>query len=261
MEITEKDLQEIDNFSKTTYSPNVEESEWEETPRYWSVVFSDKSKVELVENGFNKIVSFQERKAYCEMALKTRLRESEKQMNYLLKGFHSIVPPNLLNIWTFKDLKLRICGSPFVDVQLLKRHTKYSGLSSKSQVVEWFWNTLSEMSQEQLRRFIRFAWAQERLPTDDDDFKRNGTRMLIKASNSNAPPDQVFPKADTCFFNLVLPNYSSQKVLKEKLLTAMYIDADSMDADVQEENLESDSFLGRSLGRSSLFGFGLDNNF
>eukprot|EP01091_Cochliopodium_minus_P010079 TRINITY_DN2625_c0_g3_i1.p1 TRINITY_DN2625_c0_g3~~TRINITY_DN2625_c0_g3_i1.p1 ORF type:complete len:1721 (+),score=746.57 TRINITY_DN2625_c0_g3_i1:2414-7576(+) len=259
VEVTEKNLQEIDIFSKTTYSPNVDENEWEETPRYWGVVLSDKTKVELVENGFDKLVSFEDRKKYCELALKTRLKESEKQMKYILKGFHSIVPSNLMNMWTWKDIQMRVCGSPFIDVQLLKRHTKYSGLSSKSPVVEWFWNTLSEMNQEQLRRFIRFSWAQERLPTDDEDFKRNGTRMLIKSYVSNSPPDQVFPKADTCFFNLILPNYSSQKVLKEKLLTSIYIDIDSMDSDVQEDQEEENLGLGR---RSNLFGgFNLNNNF
>jgi len=226
------------------------------------VVLSDKTRVELVEKGFDKVVSYEERKNYCELALKTRLRESQKQMQYILKGFKSIVPSNLMNIWTWKDLQLRICGSPFVDVQLLKRHTKYSGLSSKSPVVEWFWSTLSEMNQEQLRRFIRFAWAQERLPTDDEDFKRNGTRMLIKAYISNTPPDQVFPKADTCFFNLILPNYSSQKILKDKLLTSIFIDVDSMDADVQEDQDPSEQIgLGRSLNRSNLFGFDLNQNF
>jgi hypothetical protein len=47
-------------------------------------------------------------------------------------------------------------------------------------------------------------------------------------------PDLVFPRSDTCFFNLELPNYSSKEVLKQKLLTAIYTDADSLDADTTE---------------------------
>lgn len=39
------------------------------------------------------------------------------------------------------------------------------------------------------------------------------------------------PKADTCFFNLELPLYSSYSILKEKILMAINFDCDSMNAD------------------------------
>ena len=76
-------------------------------------------------------------------------------------------------------------------------------------VVTFFWDTLKELTQPDLRKFVRFAWAQERLPADDAEFTRTNTRMLLKPMMTNSP-DTAFPKADTCFFNVMLPLYSSQ---------------------------------------------------
>src|SRR6185312_15418949 len=48
-------------------------------------------------------------------------------------------------------------------VALLKRHTEYSGLEENAAHVKWFWQVLEEFSQDDRRRFIKFAWAQVRL--------------------------------------------------------------------------------------------------
>jgi len=51
------------------------------------------------------------------------------------------------------------------------------------------------------------------LPANDEEFERAHTRFMIKpAEYATKSPDKAFPKADTCFFNLKIPNYSSAKV-------------------------------------------------
>ena len=55
----------------------------------------------------------------------------------------------------------------------------------------------------------------------------------IQAAVGEGPkehPDKFLPKAHTCFFSLNLPSYSSDKVMKEKLLYAIY-NCIEMDAD------------------------------
>lgn len=44
-------------------------------------------------------------------------------------------------------------------------------------------------------------------------------------------PDQALPKADTCFFNIELPQYSSKKIMKERVLLAVNLDNTSINAD------------------------------
>ena len=43
--------------------------------------------------------------------------------------------------------------------------------------------------------------------------------------------DQALPKADTCFFNIELPQYSSKKIMKERVLLAVNLDNTSINAD------------------------------
>ena len=49
--------------------------------------------------------------------------------------------------------------------------------------------------------------------------------------------DQSLPKADTCFFNIELPNYSTKEIMKSKLLLAINMDCVSINAD---ENFNPD---------------------
>jgi hypothetical protein len=125
-----------------------------------------------------------------------------------------------------------VCGKPVIDIEFLKRNTQYSiGVTATSPHIIYFWEVLTSLTQEERKKFIRFAWAQERIPADDQEFARTNTRMLIKPYSGTANPDKAFIKADTCFFNLTVPEYSSPEILKERLLMAIHTDSDSMNAD------------------------------
>jgi hypothetical protein len=97
-----------------------------------------------------------------------------------MRGLHSIVPAAVFELFSHKDIEWRVCGSAIISVDMLQRHTEYNLMPADAPVVTMFWQTLRELTQEDLRRFIRFAWGQERLPVDDDEWKRTNTRMMIK---------------------------------------------------------------------------------
>jgi len=120
------------------------------------------------------------------------------------------------------ELSLAVCGAAEVDVDMLRRHTEYAGgATERSPHVRHFWATMRRMSQAQRRAFIRFAWGQERLPATDAGFDAGGVRLRIKSREE--PPtaggearaeDGRLPRADTCFFNVELPAYSSEAVMR-----------------------------------------------
>ena len=61
-------------------------------------------------------------------------------------------------------------------------------------------------------------------------------------------PDKALPKADTCFFNLELPDYSSAQVMREKILTIINFDCDGLNADIPinlDPNRKGEYFLFR----------------
>jgi hypothetical protein len=50
-------------------------------------------------------------------------------------------------------------------------------------------------------------------------------------------PDKYLPHAQTCFFSLSLPAYSTKEIMREKLLYAIK-NSPNMDADVRLHNAE-----------------------
>ena len=57
---------------------------------------------------------------------------------------------------------------------------------------------------------------------------------------NNKSGDGALPKADTCFFNLELPNYSSKEVMKQRLLLAIHTDCDSLNAEADRMDMIND---------------------
>jgi len=223
----------------------------------FEIPLSDKTTAPLKKNGNHIELTPSNREEYNQLAENMRLNESRVQTMAVLKGLCDIIPKHILPLLTFQDLEWRVGGKPKIDIKLLKRHTEYSEVSPTAPHICYFWQVLNSFTQEERRAFIRFAWGQERLPSDDQEFRRTGTRMLIKPFSGLSNPDSSFPKADTCFFNLMLPEYSSPETLRSKLLFAIFTDSVSMNADQPREEDDAHSgnpLLGRNPMRALLGG-------
>ncbi|KAG3254992.1 hypothetical protein PI124_g515 [Phytophthora idaei] len=202
----------------------------------FTTTLSDGTVVELKTGGQQLSVTKANAKEYIRLVKATRLQECKPQVDAMLRGLGKIVPVQLLQLCVWSELQQWVSGSLEIDVNLLKRHTRYSSGMSPEQFphMEMFWKVLSSFSEENKRRFINFAWGQDTLPADDAEFDRTHTRLLIKAppQDSGMNQDALLPKADTCFFNIELPVYSSEKIMREKLLLAITL-CTSLDGDEQ----------------------------
>ena len=146
------------------------------------------------------------------------------QIKAVARGLVAIVPPQLLWILNWSELEMLICGTPEIDIELLKRHTEYSGMAKEDPRIAFFWKCLESYSNDERRRFIKFAWGQKRIPSSDREWNEKGARLLLKASTKSGNPDMLLPTADTCFFNVELPKYSSFEVMKHQLDIALSSD-------------------------------------
>ena len=66
------------------------------------------------------------------------------------------------------------------------------------------------------------------------------TRRFLQAAQvqgARNEPDKFLPHAQTCFFSLSLPAYSTKEILRTKLLYAIQ-NSPNMDADVRLHNAE-----------------------
>ena len=170
-----------------------------------------------------------ERLKYISMLIYNRLNEAEIQINSIKTGLSKIIPLSILQLFTGKELSLLVCGKKDVDIDLLRHNTKLSNdLKEDSKEVRWLWEILNEITPEEKIKFIKFCWAQERLPTSNEEYVKNQIAFTIKYNKNNK---NGFPRADTCFFNLELPNYTAKNIMKKNLLIAIGLDNNSMNAD------------------------------
>ncbi len=95
----------------------------------------------------------------------------------------------------------------------------------------------------------RFSWGRQRLPSETE--LKNEPMKIFPYPCDN--PDARLPHAETCFFNLKLPQYSSLEIMRERLLYAI-THTKTIDADLQEDNLNE--LLGRAGRRGGRGGGG-----
>jgi len=184
----------------------------------WSCRLSDGSTVQLRGTEGNS-VGFQERWEYARVVTEMRLNESIHVVDAIRHGLHSIVPACALKLLTWQELQLRLCGESVIDLQRLRSKTEYTPwrYNERSTIVNNFWSVLGDFTQEQLDMFLQFAWARSRLPPPDTD----GQGWRLRVNILEAATQEELPTAETCFFNVNLPKYSTRERLAQKLLTAV----------------------------------------
>ena len=104
----------------------------------------------------------------------------------------------------------------------MKIHTIYEGWSENHPVVQRFWRVIRDFSNKDRSQFLRFAWGRSRLP------KSNPWPRPFKLKYSEAG-DEMLPIAHTCFFQLELPQYSSDAIMRKRLLVAIHFGVGEFD--------------------------------
>ena len=163
-------------------------------------------------------------------------------LQFLFTGMSSVLPTELLPLFTPTEIERLVCGVRNVDVNLLKQCTEYEDVEPDAPHVVAFWEVLEEFQPEERAQFLKFVWARSRLPISASDFPMN-FKLQGAQGGAKESPDSWLPHAQTCFFSLALPAYSSKEVLREKLLFAIK-NSPNMDADVRLHEAEGWSGLG-----------------
>jgi hypothetical protein len=170
---------------------------------------------EVEPGGATRRVNFANRGVYCDAVEKFRLRELDRQLAAMRRGLGCVVPLSLLQLFTWKQVEELIAGKPDVDVEDLQRHTEYRGYTPYSPVVRAFWKSMEMMSPEERSNFVRFVWGRSRLPLTGQPWPQ--TFKIQRCSGGDA----MLPTTHTCFFSIELPEYSSEAVCHQRLLTAI----------------------------------------
>lgn len=178
--------------------------------------------VDLIENGRNIPVTEDNKHEYVRLIVEHKLLTSVKeQMENFLKGFHDIIPEDLIAIFTEQELELLISGLPDIDVDDWKSNTEYHNYTAASQQIQWFWRAVRSFDKEERAKLLQFVTGTSKVPLNG--FKElegmNGVnRFNIHRDYGNK---ERLPSSHTCFNQLDLPEYESYDILRSQVLKAI----------------------------------------
>ena len=166
--------------------------------------------------GINKVVDEENKGEYVECMQKWLCRgRYEPAIGHLLQGFHEHVGQSVLQHFAVQEVQLLISGRPNIDACEVRRDVILAGgFNADSPQVQWLWETLDDLSQEMLCRFVGFFSGCACVPYD-------GLNPPLTLTLAEDGSDATLPRAHTCFNQLVLPRYSSKAVLQERIKYAL----------------------------------------
>lgn len=184
--------------------------------------FGTSKEVELVRNGSNIAVTASNRIEYMHRVANYRMNtQIKEQSEAFLKGFSEIVSPQYIRLFSHEELQLLISGKRGkIDLDDLRRHTKYSGgYSEETMVIKWFWQAMAELSAEDQSKLLQFVTSSPRAPLLGFSYLVPGFCI------HRAEGDIRLPTASTCMNLLKLPEYKTFDVVREKLKYALQSNA------------------------------------
>ncbi|XP_003701779.1 SMAD specific E3 ubiquitin protein ligase isoform X3 [Megachile rotundata] len=181
---------------------------------------------ELKPGGKDIPVTEENKKEYVRLYVNYRfMRGIEQQFLALQKGFHELIPPQLLRPFDERELELVIGGLGTIDINDWKMHTRLKHCTPDTPVVKWFWQIVESYGEEMRARLLQFVTGSSRVPLQ-------GFKALQGSTGAAGPrlftihavdaPSENLPKAHTCFNRIDIPeSYPSYQKMLDKLTQAV----------------------------------------
>ncbi|KAL3990385.1 HECT-domain (ubiquitin-transferase) family protein [Acanthocheilonema viteae] len=176
--------------------------------------------VELKPSGANIAVTHENVVEYIYLFVEARMLGNHlKCLEAIKQGVYDVIPLGSLANMTAEDLRLLLCGTQEISMALMQSYTTFTDESSASpeslqKFKGWFWSICNKLNNQEKQDLIFFWTGSPTLPPSEDGFQPMPT-VIVR------PVDDHLPTANTCISRLYVPLYSSKKILKSKLLTAI----------------------------------------
>ena len=174
---------------------------------------------ELIENGRKKKV--EDLEDLIKRRIEFLIGIYEPFIKHIRETFYKYIPFDKIKCFNSNELELILNGRPFIDIDEWKSFTEYKGeYNENHKVIKWFWEILSELSQNELSNLLLFATGSSRVPLGGfaELESNNGylSRFTIEYFNYNKNIKN-FIKAHTCFNRIDLPCFPNKFELKEAI--------------------------------------------
>ena len=203
--------------------------------------FGEMQVVDLIENGREIPVTEDNKQEYIRLITEHRLTGSvNEQLENFLKGFHDIVPAELVSIFSEQELELLISGLPDINVDDWKNNTEYHNYTAASPQIQWFWRAVRTFEKEEQAKLLQFVTGTSKVPLNGfkelegmNGFSKfnihrdYGSKDRLPSSHTcfNRQSIQNFPYLRRHHTNITaeldLPEYETYEDLRKALFTAM----------------------------------------
>ncbi|NWS47909.1 HACE1 ligase, partial [Probosciger aterrimus] len=179
-------------------------------------VFGAMEEVPLKPGGASILVTQENKAEYVQLVTELRMtRAIQPQINAFLQGFHMFIPPSLIQLFDEYELELLLSGMPEIDVNDWLKNTEYtSGYERGDQVIQWFWDVVEELTQEERVLLLQFVTGSAHIMGGSG--LQNFTIAAVPYTAN------LLPTSSTCINMLKLPEYPSKEILKDRLLVALH---------------------------------------
>ena len=182
--------------------------------------------VELIDNGKNINLSDNNKLLFIEKVIYYEtLYKYEEQINKMREGFFSLFDEEIVKLFKPEEFNFQISGQKIIDIEDWKKNTIYKGhYNEDNQTIKYFWDVLSELSQNDLFIFFNFCTSSTHVPLDGFNSLKGVNNKIQKFTiepklnlNFDEGKNNEFKliEAKTCFNRILLPEYNSKEEMKK----------------------------------------------
>lgn len=178
------------------------------------------SAVDLKPNGDDEMVTMENAEEYVELMFDFCMHTGiQKQMEAFREGFNRVFPMEKLSSFSHKEVQMILCGnqSPSWTADDVINYTEPKlGYTRDSPGFLRFVRVLCGMSCDERKAFLQFTTGCSTLPPGGLANLHPRLTIVRKVDAT----DSSYPSVNTCVHYLKLPEYSSEDIMRERLLAA-----------------------------------------
>ncbi|KAI9447283.1 hypothetical protein BJY52DRAFT_1428505 [Lactarius psammicola] len=146
-------------------------------------------------------------------------KQIKQQSDAFFEGLSNMIDPKWLRMFNQQELQVFLGGvNTPIDIEDLRRNTNYGGLyNDEGPTIRAFWKVVESFDAEQRRALLRFVTSVGRPPLLG--FSGLVPKFCIRDGGGD---ENRLPTSSTCVNLLKLSRYQSERVLRQKLLQAVF---------------------------------------
>ena len=176
-------------------------------------------------SGSGDVVNAANREEQIRNALQAiSINNKDEQFAALREGFSSAIPDAIFEGIEPREVGAFIFGDAVISIDDLERNYRLGVYTATSPQVRNLFTVLRELSQDDLRKFLRFVTSSTQLPLGG--FGALEPRFQIqRMARTGASGNVLLPATHTCFNTIDLPEYESIDELRVHVLRAINLDS------------------------------------